>query len=412
MTAGGGPRDFAWLSVGAAFLFTSYFMTTTLAPLLAVALGAPPALLGTVVAATFVLPLLLAIPTGGLVDAVGGRPLALVGTGVLVAAPVWVALDASIAALFALQILTGVGQLLGVVAAQSLVAGFGSGRLRERNYGVYGAFVSGGQLVGPVGAGLLLDLTGFTVAFVVASLVAGLGVVAFAAVRPPARTAAPDAPAAPADGATPLAAPAPWRARLRHAAGAVPRGVARVGGLLRLASVRTSLWVSGTVMVVMIAHNSFLPAYLEGLAVPATLIGGVVSLRSLVAVAVRPFMARIVAAFGGRIPTFLATLTLAALGTAGLATGATLALQALAAVALGVAVGVAQPLTMASMVEEVPSERHGFALGTRITANRFAQVVAPLALGAMAQALGYAATFLLTAGFLAAMTVGLLRVRR
>jgi sugar phosphate permease len=105
-------------------------------------------------------------------------------------------------------------------------------------------------------------------------------------------------------------------------------------------------------------------------------------------------------------------LALASVGTAGLAVGANLVLQGVAAVALGVAVGVAQPLTMAAMVEEVAAERHGFALGTRITANRLAQVVAPLALGAAAQALGYAATFLLAAGFLAAMTGGLLRLRR
>ncbi|MDR9392416.1 MAG: MFS transporter [Trueperaceae bacterium] len=400
---GGGAGAFAWLSVGAALLFTSYFMTTTLAPLLAVALGAPPALLGSVVAATFVLPLLLAIPTGGWVDRVGGRPLAVAGTGLLVLAPVGVAVAPSIATLFGLQVLTGVGQLLGVVAAQSLVAGFGAGRARERNYGVYGAFVSGGQLLGPVGAGVLVDLAGFAAAFGVASGVAALGTLAFAAVRPAARPAGP--PPDPA-GRT------PWRARLRSAWGALPRGAARVAGLLRLPSVRASLWVSGTVMVVMIAHNSFLPASLEERRVPATLIGGIVSLRSLVAVVVRPFMARIVAAFGGRRPTFLAMLALASVGTAGLAVGANLVLQGVAAVALGVAVGVAQPLTMAAMVEEVAAERHGFALGTRITANRLAQVVAPLALGAAAQAFGYAATFLLTAGFLAAMTGGLGRLRR
>ncbi len=408
-------------------------MTSTLAPLLAVSLGASPATLGLIVSATFLFPLFLAIPTGQLVDRVGGKPVAIAGTLLLFAAPVWVAIDASIAALLALQVLTGLGQLLAVVAAQSLVARFGEGRDRERNYGVYGAFVSAGQLLGPITAGVILDASSFPASFTLAAAIAGLGVLTFTVAQLPRAMRAPVGddtngaanPDASATSSAPLNAASshqPAAGQATQAQGAhdarqgaghpLVRAILQVTQLLTYPSVRTGLWVSGTIMIVMIIHNSFLPAYLEGFAVPATVIGAVISTRSLVAVAVRPFMASIIAALGGRVPTFLVTLILAALGTAGIALGPALVVQLLAAAALGVAVGVAQPLTMVAVVEDVATERHGFALGTRITANRVAQFSAPLAIGALAQAFGYTVTFLLSAGFLTLMTLALPLVQR
>jgi len=420
-------RPFALLSLAAAFLFTSYFMTSTLAPLLAVSLGASPATLGLIVSATFLFPLFLAIPTGQLVDRVGGKPVAIAGTLLLFAAPVWVAIDASIAALLALQVLTGLGQLLAVIAAQSLVARFGEGRARERNYGVYGAFVSAGQLLGPITAGVVLDASNFPASFTLAAAIAGLGVLTFTVAQLPramrahmgadtqgAASAGASATSTSPRDAAPSHRPAAQGAHEARPGAGHPlvRALRHVTQLLTYPSVRTGLWVSGTIMIVMIIHNSFLPAYLEGFAVPATVIGAVISTRSLVAVAVRPFMASIIAALGGRVPTFILTLVLAALGTAGIAIGPGLVTQLLAAAALGVAVGVAQPLTMVAVVEDVATERHGFALGTRITANRIAQFSAPLAIGALAQAFGYTVTFLLSAGFLTLMTLALPLVQR
>jgi len=78
---------------------------------------------------------------------------------------------------------------------------------------------------------------------------------------------------------------------------------------------------------------------------------------------------------------------------------------------LGLAVGVAQPLTMVGVVEQIDVREHGMAFGARITANRLVQFVAPLLLGVVAQLAGYVAMFLVAAAAVAA-TVWALTLRR
>lgn len=377
------------LCAGAALMFTGFFMTGTLAPLLAGSLQAPPAVIGVVIAAAFVFPFFLAIPAGSLVDAGGPKPMLLTGTALLALAPAWVAIAPSLASLIAVQIAAGLGQLIAVVAAQSVVASLAEGRDREMNFGWYGAFVSGGQLAGPVAAGVLVDLAGFRVAYLTAAVVAAAGLAIFAVLRIPGR---------------------------RHDAGSRRRAAfvppSKLLSIARLPTAQVSLLVSGTVMIVLISHNSFLPAFLDELTIPASVIGMVISARSAASVLIRPFMTAMVSAFGGRLRSFFVTIVASAIGVAGIAFAPNLVVLLASSLLLGLAVGIAQPLTMVAMVEEVEEASHGVAFGTRITANRLVQFVAPLLLGLVAQALGYAAMFLVAAAAVGATAVGLVLLRR
>jgi len=375
------------LGLGAALLFTAFFMTGTLAPLFGVALGASPAAIGVVISAAFLFPLFLAVPVGTVVDAVGPKPMLLLGTALLAIAPVWIAIAPSFPSLLVAQVLAGLGQLIAVVAAQSMVARLGDGADRESNFGLYGAFVSVGQLLGPVTAGVLVDLAGFRTAYVVAAVVAAAGTGAFAMLSAPAGGPA---------------------GRSRRPVRVGPR---KLLSLTRLPTVQVSLWVSGTVMIVLVTHGSFLPAFLDGLAVPASVIGIVISARSLASVAIRPFMAAVIARLGGRMRTFLAMLTVSAVGLAMIVAAPSLVVLLASSALLGLAVGVAQPLTMVGVVEQIEVHEHGMAFGARITANRLVQFVAPLILGLVAQVAGYVAMFLVAALAVGA-TVASLTVRR
>ena len=66
-------------------------------------------------------------------------------------------------------------------------------------------------------------------------------------------------------------------------------------------------------------------------------------------------------------------------------------------VALGVALGVPQPLTMAWTVGLVPSHHQGAALGVRLGASRAAQVGVPLFAGVAVAPLGFAGFALVNA---------------
>jgi MFS family permease len=376
------------LCSGANLLFGSLFMIGPLAPLFSAALGAPPAAIGVVISAAFLFPFFLAIPAGSLVDTAGPKPMLLFGTGLLAASPWLVVAYPSIASLLVLQVLAGLGQLIAVVAAQSLVAAQGEGTDRERNFGWYGTFVSAGQLAGPVMAGVLVDVVSFRAAFAVAGMVAALGTVAFLVLPTPPRPTG--------------------ESRVRRRAFVPPRELL---ALTRLPSVQISLWVSATVMVVIIAHGSFLPAYLDELAVPASIIGVILSARSFASIVIRPFMAQSIALFGGRFRSFMVTVLGSAVGIAGIATSDHIVVLLAASLLLGFSIGISQPLTMVSVVEQVESSGHGVAFGLRITINRSVQFVAPLVLGAVAQFAGYVPMFLVASMIIAA-TAGLLAWRR
>lgn len=375
------PGSFLRLCIGSALLFFSFFMIGPLAPLYGARLGAPPATIGVIISAAYLLPFFLAIPIGQLVDRYGPKVMLIAGTMLLGTAPFVVVVAPGLASLVLVQVLAGLGQLLTVVAAQRFTAAMGVGKNRERNFGWYGAFVSGGQLLGPVVAGVCVDAFGFRVAFAVAGAVAFLALVWVASLR-----------------------------NLERDAARRPRRLPRprqLAALFRLPSVLVSLLVSATVMIAITGHLSFLPAYLETLAYPATVIGGILSLRSLATVAVRPFTAAIVTRLGGRFRSFVTMMTLCALGVAGVALGGQAAVLVLASVLIGVGIGVAQPLTLAGVVEQAPEEEYGVAFGVRITGNRLVQFGAPLALGLIAQLAGYPVMFL-TAGAITFGTVGVL----
>src|SRR5690606_8862224 len=132
-------------------------------------------------------------------------------------------------------------------------------------------------------------------------------------------------------------------------------------------------------------QRTFLPPYLQGLQYPATIIGMLFSLRALVEFLTRPFLTRITERLGGR-PRTLVLMTVT-IGLGLMATGMTHRLAPLMAAAMlvGVGIGVAQPLTMVAMTENVSEQMRGFALGVRLTINRLAQFLNPLLFGAIAE---------------------------
>lgn len=381
----------------AAALFVSFSMIGPLAPLLAVSLGASPVVLGAVVSAAFALPLFLAIPAGSWVDAVGPRPALLVGLSILTLAPVTVAVAPSFPTLWTVQILSGLGQLVAVVAAQSWVARGAGSFTREQAFGWYGAAVAAGQLVGPLLGGVVLDAAGFSWAFGTASACAAMGIVAVAVTRdvpPSVRTGRPGSPAG-AGGA--VRAWGRWARRWQSATARVRQGASMLGEVARLPSAREGFVVSAALMVVISTQGAFLPAYLEGLQISATTIGAIVSARSLASIAVRPAMSWIVRVLGGRRPTFLLSLVASAVAVATFTFVGGLPVWLAGSLVMGLAVGVGHPLTMVAVIDGVDATRHGAVLGMRITVNRAAQVAGPLVLGAIGEQFGYPATFLAAA---------------
>lgn len=367
-----------WLVCAAACCsFITISMIEPLVPLYSLALGATPIVIGALVSTGYLLPVFLAVPAGKLVDRWGPRLMLIAGTLGFLVAPSGVALVPGLATLVIAQVLAGLSQLLVVLAAQSAVALLGEQRhQREYNFGWYSSFVSAGQLIGPLLAGTLADLSGYRAAFLGAGLVSLISLALLQKFDPGERRTSPalERGRAPAE--------SPVKALLSD------RG-------LQIAVIASA----GTVLAHGV-HRTFLPPYLQQFQYPATVIGLLFSLRALVGFLIRPFMPSIAQRLGGRTRTLILVTLATGLGL--MANGVTQRLSLLVAAALliGVGTGLAQPLTMVAMTENVPEQVRGFALGVRLTINRLAQFLNPLLFGAIAEWAGIEPAFLAAGGLM------------
>jgi MFS family permease len=379
----GPARNLALVYAAMGISFVAQSITLLVVPLYASALGAPPAAIGLLVSTAFLMPTLFAIPMGRLVTRFGVRPMMTAGAAGMALAPLAVLAAPGFAGLLVMQLLIGTTQLAMGISAQATVAEAARGPSLERAFGWYTTAASVGQMVGPLVGGFLLDLAAPAVAFATA---AALPLVSLACARflrvPPGQ---------------------------RLAAGS-PFGYGAQVELLRdNPAVQVAIVLTVAVLLAYGTHAAFFPVYLEGLAVPASVIGALLSLRALASTLVRPLMAWAIAAAGGRARAMVACVTGMAIGvgTTGLV-GGVLPL-ALLAVLIGIAAGLGQPLSLVVLAEHVPPAERPSALGLRLTFNQGTQLVGPIALGAVAQLAGYGAMFVVGGALLVVVLALLLR---
>ena len=363
-------RELLLLCGAAAMAATGYTMLNLLTPLVALRLGAGPAAVGALISAGFLLPLFLSLPMGSWADRWGPRRMARLGfLGFALALlpmvvwPSWLTLVIG-------YIGANLGHLAYIVGSQALVADLGDpGTGRETAYGWWSTSVAVGQAIGPLVGGLTLDLFGAEAGF--ASMALAM-VLAFT-----------------------LTLPMRVTGRVESTPERIEWGSAR-----RLLSDRTvglAMLTSSAALWAVTVQNTFLPVHLELLAIPAATIGALLSLRALVAVAVRPWMPRMVSLLGGRERTVVLTLLALALGLAGVAF--VQAWWALIPFMLlfGAGFGLSQPVSMVMVADRVAPRERGAALGVRLTGNRLAQLIAPVALTVVAERYGLPPFFVLHA---------------
>lgn len=370
-----------------ALTFVTQSAVLPLVPLLSVSLGASPLLIGALIAGGNLVPLVLAIPLGRLVDRRGAWPLLVTGTTMLAGGAGIVAIVPELIVLAIAQAIVGLGQIVLAVATQTTVAAIGVGRARQRAFGWYTAAVSFGQLLGPLVAGLVVDLAGFREAFAFAALASCAALaLCFALPRGNARSQVHTVGAIPSE---PVAAP-PETART----------------LLANWGMRMALVTSGGVVFAAMAYQSFLPVHLAELAFPATTVGAIISVRAFAAVLVRPWLGSVTRVFGSRSTAFVVLVLLVAVAIAPTGFVTSTGLLVVLALLVGVGTGIVPPLSMVTLVDHVERRDQGLAFGVRLTSNRVAHLLSPLVVGLVAEVVGLAPALML-AGVLTAACAGL-----
>lgn len=349
-------------------------MLSVVVPLYAVAVGLNAAEIGLVVSARSILPTVLSIHGGILVDQFGVRRVLMWLAAGSATLPLLYPLSGWFVALVALQLLLGLASSLGMAAAQtwSLLSSHGDTAKLAR----YSVFSRIGTFLGPVIAGAAWDLSGPWAAFACVAL-CGAAIIASVARSAP--------------GGMRLAEPAPppalsvllprWKQHRQALALAL---IPAVAFILAVSFLRNA---PGAI------QSSLFVVYLSGIGMSGTLIGFLVALSELFGV----FGALMAAPLERRIPGERLLIACVAVSIAAIAItpliGHYLALLVAASAMRGIGQGISQPLLYSILSHAAPLTSHGASVGMRNAVVRLASIVTPTAMGFIAEFWGIEASF-------------------
>jgi MFS family permease len=380
-----------WLTrvlAGVVLTQAALFLARPITSYRALALGADARAVGLITAAFALVPLVVAVPLGRASDR--WRPGWLLTGGIALGAVACalLGLAASLPGLALASAVLGLGHLALTLAGQSLIARQSGDALHDRDFGLYAAAASAGQLIGPALAGIALSAAGrsledaTTLGFVVA---AGLMALAVPTSLGTDRLGRAGRPREGEEGR-------PLRAWELIGARGVPAGMF------------ASLAILATVDVL----TAFLPVLGTQRGIPPAVVAGLLGLRAATSILSRVLIPWMVGRLG-RIRLLAASAAGSALLTAALPLAGDIAVLGLLLAAAGFLLGIGQPLTMSMVVQAVPEGTRGTALAIRLTGNRFGQVATPAAAGLVAGAAGVSAAFFMLGGLLGLAAVAVVR---
>lgn len=349
--------------------------------LAALNVGASAFTVGVLASLFAVVPMLLAVSMGRLVDRIGVRRPMLVGAVGMTAGWALAFAVPELAVLFVASTVVGTAFMLFHIAANHAAGMMSPAADRVRNFSLVGLGFSTSGFLGPTIAGFAIDGLGHWNAFLLLAAFPAVALAALAVARLP-------------------------------LPGARPRSAAPAGRnvleLLADRRLRKILIVSATSNMTWDLFVFLVPIYGTGIGLTASTIGLVLGTFGAAIFAVRvalPFLARRFREWD----LLAAALLIAGAVFVALPLVTRVPLLMALAFAFGTGLGMSQPVVMMLLYGAAPEGRAGEALGLRTTLLNFSQTFIPLVSGALGAAFGMAPVFWTMAAGLAA---GALYARR
>lgn len=361
----------------------------------ALELGATASTVGLIAGAYAFVAVALAVPLGRIADRFGSPPMMLAGGLGLAASTLSLGYLNNLAILTASQAMLGLAFLMAQVGQQTLFARTVAAHNRDAVFGALGVIGSFAQMGGPLLAGVIVASSGNGLSHV---FVFGASLAAFASVIAAvlsARWRKTPGPAATQE--TPASNPASSRS---------DGGPASSMDILRIGGVPRAMLISFATMATIDMLVVYLPVYGEANDIPVATITTLLAVRAGTSMLSRAAMSALVSGLGRKRLLVLGTLT------PGIAllllpfTSLTSTLFVLIAIA-GFFLGLGQPLTLVWVINQVPAQVRGAALGLRMSGNKLVQLIVPVVIGAAASRFGVGIAFYIMGATLGASTFAL-----
>jgi MFS family permease len=348
--------------------FVGSRMTTTL---FALTLGASEFTVGVLVALFALLPMLLSVYAGRLIDRLGPRaPLTVCLTALALAAALPF-LFPVVGTLYLSSTLAGTAFMFVHIAMNSVFGAYGTPEERAVNFSWLALGFSISNSIGPLVAGYAIEAFGHAGAMLALAFFPGIALVLLWSRK------------------TPL--PRPERVAHGHRGGVLD--------LLRRPGLRHTFIVSGLLAMGWDLYTFLIPLYGSRIGLAAGTIGVVMATFAVATFVVRLFMTVLVK----RVRQWVlisSAMTLAGCAYLLFPFVQSVALLMTLSFVLGLGLGCSQPVIMALLYESSPAGRQGEAVGIRTTMLNGSHTFIPLASGAISEALGMTPVFALISGLL------------
>jgi MFS family permease len=344
-------------------------MTTTL---FALELGASRFTVGLLMSLFAVLPMLLSVSTGRLIDRAGPRRPLLFALSFLACGTVLPFLFPSVTVLYFSTTLVGTSFMMTHIAMNSVFGAYGSPEQRAVNFSWLALGFSISNSVGPLIAGFAIDGLGHARAFLILAAFPVIALVLLARRKRP--------------------LPRP----VRHGAPAANSGVL---DLLKIPPLRRTFIVSATLAMGWDLYTFLLPLYGASLGIHATTIGMILATFALATFTVRLTMPIMIK----RLRQWVVIASAMAVAGAAyilLPLVEAVPLLMLLSFILGMGLGSAQPIIMSQLYEASPPGRQGEAVGLRTSLLNGSHTLIPIISGGISAAFGMAPAFWLLAALL------------
>jgi MFS family permease len=359
--------------------FVGSRMTTAL---FALHLGASPLTVGALMSLFALLPMLLSVSSGRLIDRIGPRRPLITAFAALACGAVLPFLFPSLQILFLSSTLLGLGFMCVHIGMNSVIGAHGAPEQRALNFSWLALGFSFSGSLGPLVAGYAIEGFGHAGAFLV---LAFFPLVALGLLLPRKR-------------------PLPRPERLA--------GNRRLLDLFRVPGLRRTFIVSGMLAMGWDLYSFLMPLYGARLGLAAATIGGIMASFAVATFVVRlamPVLIRRVRQWR----VLVASMAIAGLSYLLFPFVSSVPLLMANSFALGLGLGCAQPVIMSLLYEASPPGRQGEAVGVRTTMINASSTFIPLASGALSVLAGSMAPafWLLAASLLAGAWFARRRVR-
>jgi MFS family permease len=341
--------------------FVGCRMTTTL---FALQLGASPALAGAVVAMFAVVPMMLSVTAGRLIDRVGPRRPVAAGLGLLTASALLPFSFPALPTLLVSSMLLGVSFMLLHIGMNSVIGAHGRPEQRAINFSWLALSFSVSNSTGPLVAGYAIQGFGHAWAYLVLAVFPGIGIALLL-----------------------------WRRKpLPRPKYIAPTGERRLLDLLRVAGLRRTFIISGMLATGWDLYGFLMPLYGTQLGIEPAKIGIIMSTFAVATLVVRLALQVLIR----RVRQWLliaGSMSIAASSYLLFPFVSTVPLLIALSFVLGIGMGCSQPVIMSLLYEASPPGRQSEAVGVRTTMINASQTFIPLASGAVSAALGTAPLF-------------------